>query len=106
MMGATCLHGPHQSAQKSTSTGLSDLRTTSSKVASVTSVTVLMCCSSSVRAGWIADLLEQNPRQTWIVLQKAGSDGDGLGQGGLDLGGVVQVGQVALGVQGGGTTRA
>src|SRR6185436_14983048 len=39
MIGATCLHGPHQSAQKSTSTGLSDLITTSSKVESVTSDT-------------------------------------------------------------------
>jgi hypothetical protein len=28
-------HGPHQAAQKSTTTGLSDFNTTSSKVASV-----------------------------------------------------------------------
>src|SRR5918998_3553140 len=39
MMGETCLHGPHQSAQKSTTTGLVDLSTTSEKVASVTSAT-------------------------------------------------------------------
>ena len=35
--GATAWHGPHHSAQKSTSTGLSLLRTSSSKVAVVTS---------------------------------------------------------------------
>src|SRR3712207_8657948 len=38
--GATILHGPHHSAQKSTSTGLSLPSTSSAKVASVT-VTVL-----------------------------------------------------------------
>src|SRR3954471_7514244 len=35
-IGATCLHGPHHSAQKSTRTGLSDLRTWASNSASVT----------------------------------------------------------------------
>src|SRR6476620_10442399 len=35
-IGATCLHGPHHSAQKSTRTGLSDLRTVASNSASVT----------------------------------------------------------------------
>src|SRR6478735_6405903 len=35
-IGATCLHGPHHSAQKSTRTGLSDLRTCASNSASVT----------------------------------------------------------------------
>ncbi len=33
--GATILHGPHQAAQKSTTTGRSDLSTSSSKFASV-----------------------------------------------------------------------
>jgi hypothetical protein len=33
--GPTILHGPHQAAQKSTTTGLFDFNTTSSKVASV-----------------------------------------------------------------------
>src|ERR1035437_8741896 len=33
--GAIILHGPHQVAQKSTSTGVSDLRTSESKVRSV-----------------------------------------------------------------------
>src|SRR5918992_5596917 len=45
MIGATCLHGPHQSAQKSTTTGLSDFSTTSEKVASVTSATAPIPCS-------------------------------------------------------------
>src|SRR3954454_12526481 len=35
-IGATCLRGPHHSAQKSTRTGLSDLRTCASNSASVT----------------------------------------------------------------------
>jgi hypothetical protein len=35
MIGPTILHGPHHAAQKSTITGLSDFKTTSSKVASV-----------------------------------------------------------------------
>src|SRR5580700_6603566 len=36
-MGAMARHGPHQVAQKSTSTGLSDFKTSWSKFASVTS---------------------------------------------------------------------
>src|SRR5215218_2203665 len=50
--GATILHGPHHSAQKSTSTGLSLPSTSSAKVASVT-VTVLpaMGMSSSRWSG-------------------------------------------------------
>src|SRR5690348_476456 len=39
-MGATWRHGPHHSAQNSTSTGLSLLRTSVSNVASVTAFTV------------------------------------------------------------------
>src|SRR5215212_11064059 len=42
IIGDTCLQGPHQSAQKSTMTGLSDFSTTSLKVASVTSATAPM----------------------------------------------------------------
>src|SRR5947209_1288683 len=38
--GATIRHGPHHGAQKSTSTGLSDSRTSAWKLLSVTSVTV------------------------------------------------------------------
>src|SRR5215210_1428203 len=36
MTGATCLHGPHHAAQKSTNTGTSDFKTSSSKVSAVT----------------------------------------------------------------------
>src|SRR5215204_3424316 len=38
MTGATCLHGPHHAAQKSTNTGTSEFRTSSSKVSSVTAM--------------------------------------------------------------------
>jgi hypothetical protein len=37
MIGPTIRHGPHHAAQKSTKTGLSDCKTTSSNVASVIS---------------------------------------------------------------------
>ena len=39
--GPICLQGPHQVAQKSTSTGLSDLRTSVSKEASVTATVAM-----------------------------------------------------------------
>src|SRR5688572_28808056 len=38
MTGATCLHGPHHAAQKSTNTGTSEFRTSSSKVSTVTAM--------------------------------------------------------------------
>src|SRR5215204_489973 len=38
MTGATCLHGPHHAAQKSTSTGTSEFKTSSSKVSTVTAM--------------------------------------------------------------------
>src|SRR5690606_37543094 len=41
MIGPTILQGPHQTAQKSTNTGLSDFKTTSSKVASVISKAII-----------------------------------------------------------------
>src|ERR1700712_2236938 len=40
-IGATMRHGPHHSAQKSTMTGLSDIRTSASKLASVTFLVAL-----------------------------------------------------------------
>src|SRR5690606_19150890 len=40
--GPNILHGPHHSAQKSTTTGLSDFKTTSSKVASVISNAIIL----------------------------------------------------------------
>src|SRR5215208_6477551 len=36
--GATCLHGPHHAAQKSTKTGTSEFKTSSSKVSTVTAI--------------------------------------------------------------------
>src|SRR4051794_37574794 len=44
--GATAWHGPHHSAQKSTMTGLSLFRTSSSKVAVVTAVDIRIFLSS------------------------------------------------------------
>ena len=51
-IGATCRHGPHHSAQKSTITGLSLLRTSASKVASVTDLIAPTEFSPSV--SWVA----------------------------------------------------
>src|SRR5690554_7857252 len=45
MIGPTILQGPHQTAQKSTNTGLSDFKTTSSKVASVISKAIILFLS-------------------------------------------------------------
>src|SRR5690606_9144945 len=42
IMGPTILQGPHHAAQKSTNTGLSLFKTTSSKVASVISSAILL----------------------------------------------------------------
>src|ERR1035438_4555092 len=41
-IGAMARHGPHQAAQKSTSTGFSDFNTSASKLASVTSTMALL----------------------------------------------------------------
>src|SRR5688572_27395165 len=48
-MGLIILHGPHQAAVKSTSTGLSALPITSAKVASVSSVTFVLMPASTRR---------------------------------------------------------
>ena len=40
--GPICLQGPHQGAQKSRTTGLSDFNTSSSKVASVTFIVAII----------------------------------------------------------------
>src|SRR3712207_5664874 len=74
--GATILHGPHHSAQKSTRTGLSLPRTSSAKVASVT-VTVLPAmvvllvvrgrrgARSSGRVGLSGQLVERRMYARW-----------------------------------------
>src|SRR5699024_1364817 len=49
--GATILHGPHQVAQKSTSTGVGAPSTTSAKVASVTAVGVASLMGRSNQVG-------------------------------------------------------
>src|SRR5262249_54840774 len=49
--GSTRRHGPHHSAQKSTSTGVGDISTSSTKVASVTSSMVCLPDRGSVSAG-------------------------------------------------------
>src|SRR4051794_30512540 len=74
-IGATWRHGPHHSAQKSTRTGLSDLRTSASKSASVTafmSATAVcsirsMCCPVNTRGRTVCS-------RAHPVLE--GSDGD------------------------------
>src|SRR3712207_1994066 len=94
MMGATCLHGPHQSAQKSTITGLSDLSTSSSNVESVTSLTAPICSLLSGSMIRFDDGGDRRHRATH-------SDADRLLQRRGLLGGVMDVRQVVLGVQGG-----
>src|SRR6476469_4161462 len=50
-IGPTWRHGPHHSAQKSTRTGLSDLRTSASKLSSVTACRSDMWCSFVLKTG-------------------------------------------------------
>ena len=45
-VGASIRQGPHQVAQKSTRTGLSDFSTTSSKLFSVTTISAIICLLS------------------------------------------------------------
>src|SRR5918998_360416 len=97
MIGEICLQGPHQSAQKSTITGLSDLSTTSEKVASVTSATAPIPLRS---------LLSDRRRVRKVcALPLTVGSGRRAGQQRLVLGqqdvaaGVVQVGEETLGVQ-------
>src|ERR671912_1978435 len=97
MIGEICLHGPHQSAQKSTITGLSDWSTTSEKVASVTSATAPILLRS----------LRSRRRRVlrFCVVPLTVGSGRRAGQQRLVLGQqdvaarVVQVGQVPLRVQ-------
>src|SRR5690554_7464842 len=48
MSGAICLQGPHQLAVKSTRTGTSELRTSSSKLRSLTVLTVSFAMGASL----------------------------------------------------------
>src|SRR5215210_4165480 len=63
--GSTARHGPHQGAQKSTTTGVSGCRTSCSKVASVSSSTRAMLQAPPERAEAqrrdLPDRLEHDP---------------------------------------------
>src|SRR3954454_22374361 len=65
--GATILHGPHHSAQKSTSTGLSLPRTSLAKLASVT-VTVLPAMGTAPSGGGGERCARPRPRDGAGVL--------------------------------------
>src|SRR3954463_13857566 len=82
--GATILHGPHHSAQKSTSTGLSLPRTSLAKLVSVT-VTVLPAMDRSPLCRLCGVPVESTDRQADLC------PGSALGEG---------VGQPPLGVDG------
>src|SRR5687768_7940721 len=96
--GATILHGPHQVAQKSTTTGLSLLRTALSNVASVTSTVLAMC----------TPFLELPVAR--CLVRSGGDGGDLLGRGAVatadQLAGHRCVGEPALGVDGRGASGA
>src|SRR5918995_3269624 len=74
--GATIRHGPHHSAQKSTTTGFSDWRTSVSKVASVTSGTL-----EDIRGSFLSnpasagDLLQQSVGIEDAVVREPIEDG-------------------------------
>src|SRR3712207_3436064 len=94
--GATILHGPHHSAQKSTRTGLSLLSTSLAKLASVT-VTVLpaMVVLLCVWLGW-PDRINRPDRWSMPGARRAHP---AVGRAGSAL--VEGLGQPALGVDGG-----
>src|SRR5690349_6130549 len=115
--GATARHGPHQGAQKSTRTGLSFLRTSASKVASVVSLMApTRGLLSVVLLGLVEGLAEVRRPPASQAAGTAGSahaDGAVVGVVLLDerLGGgrrarLVVLGEEALGVQGRGAARA
>ena len=57
----------HQSAQKSTKTGLSDFRTISSKLASVNSINIAILLISSICATWL--LISVAPKSDSVATQ-------------------------------------
>src|SRR5687768_7969684 len=99
--GATILHGPHHSAQKSTRTGLSLCRTSAVKSASVVVfVAVPIGCSSGVGC---RDVLDGGGRAAGAArhlraVRRLGRDGVVEADGRLRRG-VLEHGQVALGVE-------
>src|SRR4051812_25312913 len=100
--GATILHGPHHSAQKSTSTGLSLCSTSLANVASVTVFVLAPICRALLGSGRCP--VEQSGTTIYArnVLRHRATRGR-TGQ----VGGVLlERGQPPLGVQGGGAARA
>src|SRR6476660_6992784 len=78
--GATILHGPHHSAQKSTSTGLSLPSTSLAKLVSVT-VTVLPAIGRSPsRLAWKCSLGEPIERRFYALPACASALVEGLGE--------------------------
>src|SRR6266540_7416132 len=90
--GATRRHGGHHSAQKSTSTGVSDCRTSATNVSSVTALAALIAVAPSMRAASPA---------AWSILPVAGRPTPAGHAAPADprAGSVLQRGDVALGVQ-------
>src|SRR5690606_26504941 len=105
-IGDICLHGPHQSAQKSTRTGLSDCSTSLSKLLSVTSVTLLIAHSFRAvgrgvpSAGTAPADARRRSDQRALGLGGVRLGAVGLGGLGLRTACLVEVGEVPLGVQG------
>src|SRR5687767_6636670 len=56
-VGAICLQGPHHTAQKSTSVGTSDLRTSDSKLASVSSLTFALAMDGYLQDSGVCNLI-------------------------------------------------
>src|SRR6185369_13393508 len=91
--GATRRHGPHHSAQKSTSTGVGDMRTSSVNVASVTAFVVpilLSFRSSSRRLGPARSGLGGQTCDVALRVERGGTTGAGRGDG-LPVGVIDQV---------------
>src|SRR3990172_7854495 len=72
--GATILHGPHQAAQKSTTTGRSDLRTSSSKFASVATLISAMGFGPFPLCALAGDVLDQSVGLEDARVREAGED--------------------------------
>src|SRR3954469_26006626 len=98
--GATILHGPHHSAQKSTSTGLSLPSTSSAKLASVT-VLVLLAMGRSPQSFVARNWALQGQPARCLVYAQMRRPACGVGQGAPFRGPgsalVELLGQVALG---------
>src|SRR6185437_5688658 len=69
--GATAWQGPHHSAQKSTSTGSPDWRTSFSKVASVTSIAIQFLSISQGGRRWVTRTSKSKNVALYISLPDA-----------------------------------